>query len=697
MIQEILVALSGHHSVLFLDRDTSDTDASLVNPDIKDLATSEIALLQVVGQIALYHRLLKKQLNVIVSSHPSLICRAVAASLLHTHLRRFQDHILALESRILTEDAAVVGAYRNVPLSVLVTEVNPWQRLLRWYWSITTFIQPNRSDHAADTASQKLADAASLINRLRREAETGFEDVESAAIELSRVAERAWLKLASTWLLYGRLPQHGAADLFIGIDTGQDGQSRDSHFVDPQKLPCFVEEHTAASILFIGRTLSQLHASQTADHHAYRLQEETPDLSSAHLEILSSLAYPIASNALNRAIAQIRKSLSQNLLQLLLPAEEVTLILDVLRQFFLLGRGEFAVLLIEEAGRTAKDKKKILAQESSDLVSNLRNMNVRDGDLFETSSKVWRSLMNLSNNEDDDDFLDRARRIIRLEVASDKRDPYQKVDLNQSNPASKFEDVLFPAVKTHLTMTIQQPIDLFLSPDDLKSYSSMQNYLLSLRKAQLQLSSLWRHSTARRDPSRHSSSQSLASDPSLRKLWATCSSALFLLSELLAYFEGEIITLAWARFTEWTRHPSSSSPRDPETLAIAHRYLVKLLLHAVLLDDAALTTELRALIAHADALVLLFDRLVAVSGTEAGAQSMYLDLDRARKRADAAMKAVVRRLRALDRDRAPETTQAEMNEVPDMPREGWIPASTGVHRLLMKLDFGRVDDDEESV
>jgi hypothetical protein len=40
-------------------------------------------------------------------------------------------------------------------------------------------------------------------------------DIEEAALGLVRVAETAWLKQVSAWVLYGRLPSFGREDFFI--------------------------------------------------------------------------------------------------------------------------------------------------------------------------------------------------------------------------------------------------------------------------------------------------------------------------------------------------------------------------------------------------------------------------------------------------------------------------------------------------
>jgi hypothetical protein len=50
--------------------------------------------------------------------------------------------------------------------------------------------------------------------------QTGYMDVEEAALSLVKVAETAWLKQVSAWILYGRLPSFGREDFFVQMVDG---------------------------------------------------------------------------------------------------------------------------------------------------------------------------------------------------------------------------------------------------------------------------------------------------------------------------------------------------------------------------------------------------------------------------------------------------------------------------------------------
>ena len=347
--RSVLLALSGHPSPLFpaTGPQSGDGDA-FVDKNFPLLSPSEAALLEAVGKLAYLHRRIREHAGHVVSAHPSTICRAVAASLLHTHLAKFRQKILDVEKQILTKDAALVGAYNIVPLSAVVSEFDEWSRRMQWYWDLVCFIQPQERSVSNAARGHEQASGAAVIDRLRSELQTGFPDIEVAATELSCVAEKAWLKQVSVWLLYGLLPSHGADDFFVTVQNSPDGPP--SYVLKRELLPKFVSRQTGRSLLFIGKSLHQV-KQHTQGSSGSRANESAEDASllSSHLQSLSSLSFPLIPAAFSTTISSVRSSLSQKVLQRLLPPDEIKLVLNTFRQIFLLDRGEFAVFLISQA------------------------------------------------------------------------------------------------------------------------------------------------------------------------------------------------------------------------------------------------------------------------------------------------------------------------------------------------------------
>ncbi|KAK3706913.1 hypothetical protein LTR37_012412 [Vermiconidia calcicola] len=730
MLHEILLALSGHPSPLFEDGNLQQASKGITSGhQFPLLSPSERSLLRSIGELSELHRKLRNHIGQIASSHESTICRAVATAIQQVHLGRFQDKILAVEGKILTKDPSVVGAYDIVPLAGVVSEFEDWHRQMSWYWEMACFMQPigmNSSNSSRSTG-------AALVDRLRSEQQTGFPDVEHAAIELNRVAETAWLRQLASWVLYGRLPAFGANDFCIR-NSNSEAQASASFVKEKSLLPKFVSASTASSILFVGKSLNQVrrYGRQKKPSGPTTNQSISEgDLASVHLQQLTALSLPIVPAQLSRAISTIRLSLSRNVLQSLLPMQMILELLSCLKQFFLLERGEFAVTLISEADNRLHARQQSLGRLlQQDPVKALQGLSLKDAEFHQTLSQTWKTLA--AQDEDvEDDIREFAQRHLTLSTPVDydsrpsTSDSVYGAALSLSHIG--FNDLLFPKAVS-LGLDISPPLDLFISQKEIDVYASVNAYLLSLKRAHLRLSDLWRRTAARRDSSAARNISLLSLDArermrkrrvTTRKFWATCSAATFLLSETTAYFEGEIARESWSHFEDWVKEPllsdepdisqteasTSTSPapsqRDPETLASGHRTFLASLTYALLLNDITYTKELRSLLGNVDSLIAFFNRLLEVQQKldlerDASGETGYtleeelrlsLELDRARKKVDSDLKSVVSRLRQLDQERI--GSGRYLNASPgDSEFEPW--KGGGVDRLLMKLEFGRM-------
>ena len=736
MIHEVLLALSGHPSPLF---DKSIAGENISHDGAPLLSPSEQALLQSIGRLSELHRELKSQLDAVALSHHSTVCRAAANSIRQTHLARFQKKILDVESRILTKDASIVGAYEIVPLASVVGEFDVWHRRIGWYWDLTCFMRSVRSSQRGEECS-----GASLIDKLRAEAQTGFPDLEESAMELSRVAETAWLRQVSSWIMHGKLPVHGADDFFIKSD----GDSVDGGVArfrkDNSLLPKFVLPATASSILFVGKSIHQVrHYDQQSQIRA-KLQApgvHYSQLANAHLKHLSSLSLPIVPAHMARAVSVIRRSLSQNILQHLLPLEDIMVLLSCLRRYFLLEDGEFTLALVQEAEARIQARwqsmGKLLQQ---DPIKALQGLAIKEAELNQTLGQTWKTLA--MRDDAEDLAFDFARKNITLSLPrkSSSR-PTTSDSITAASPqvsSIAFNDTLFPSA-ADLILEITPPLDLFISKREVETYSAISAYLTSVRRAHLRLADLWRRTPVRREHPAPPGPRSNATDAgraaqaparkraskravAARRVWATCSAAMSLLSETAAYLEGEIIRCSWECFEVWLKEPANAADktdgaqtdvdptsqpaqRDPETLAAGHRAFLAALTYALFLTDVPYTKELRSLFNNVDQLIALFIRLLdvqqridvdqdaglEVAHIEEDEKKIALELDRARKRVDSDLKSVINRLRQLDHERIGAGRYLDLSRVETGGFEPW--KGGGVDRLLMKLEFGRVRDD----
>jgi len=392
------------------------------------------------------------------------------------------------------------------------------------------------------------------------------------------------------------------------------------------------------------------------------------DLLSSHLKELSTLKFPINSSSFSRVIAVIRLSLSQTTLQKLLPLSRVNEILSLLREFFLLGRGEFAIALITEADEKIRSRWRRADNLGYEKKDGLGNIVVKEGEISAILARTWAAMgsqQGQHEDEDEDEQLEMARDLVQLIITKANVTP-TKISLNSSQTipsivSTPFRNLLL-SVPVALILQIPSPLDLFLSSVDVQIYSSINAYLLSIRRAHLRLTDLWKITSLRRDhpappaapygSSTHGRSKTItlrerakARSEAMRSVWATSSAAVFFLGETEAYLQGEVVEGTWASFQTWLAGESKSqalsseaqkedededediwiqagkkttpvagimTTHDPQTLADAHRRYLDALASNLLLTASSFTDPLYHLLQQIDHLVALVHRIHSI-------------------------------------------------------------------------------------
>ncbi|KAK7956800.1 Gamma-tubulin complex component 4 [Apiospora aurea] len=733
MLHEILLSLSGHSSPLLREGRLAETAQPILSPPERDL-------LKTAAHLSELHRSLIKATAQINASHGSVICRAVSNAIGSIHLAAFQRKILEVESSILRKDAALVGAYDIVPLTAVVGAFSDWTMRMEWFWDIVQFML-KKDQGGSCTGSQ-------LMDKLRSEIQTGYADIEEAALSLSRVAETAWLKQVSAWVLYGRVPSFGAQDFFIQLDPESDHGFR----VDARLLPAFVNASTVSSMLFIGTSLNHVRSKAGSESSVGGLGHL-----SSQLQELSKLSFPLDTAAFS--------SFS--------PRDKVVEMLHLLREFFLLGRGEFAMALTQQADEKLRNRwhrADNLAYEKRDK---LGTAVVKEGEVAAVLSRAWAVLASMrSEHAEEDEELERARDLIQLNLS--KSGATHAAEKHDSSPTAPtpFGNLLF-SVPVIMNLHIPSPLDLFLSTGDVATYSSINSYLLSIRRAHLRLTDLWKITSLRRHhpaPPRPPFSMKKAGQKktqtlrerwqerslTMRSTWTTSSAAIFFLAETEAYLQVEIVEGLWEHFERWLvgREASGSRPatsqqhrqaeeggdgddswlkdsratrpasrqyphsagnlaahRDPQTLSIAHRMYLGALTRRLLLTQPTFIDPLYRLLVHIDRLVALVHRLQGIwtaldleadegvvdafSNLEAEEIEVKAHIGQMENKVKKGVEDVVGVLRNLSIDSKflaemeGEELYSDAQEFLNDEPGRYIPKRVGgVDRLLMKLDFG---------
>ncbi|KND92124.1 hypothetical protein TOPH_03012 [Tolypocladium ophioglossoides CBS 100239] len=693
MLHEILLSLSGHPSPLLLPPNPESHALAGVTPP-------ERQLLAAAAHLSDMHIKLIAYTSQISASHPSTICRAVATAIHSVHLSAFQRKVLEVEESILRDDPALVGAYNIVPLTAVMGEFQQWTRRMEWLRETVRFILAREKDAAA-------CQGAELINRLRTELQSGYQDVAEAALSLVTVAETAWLKQVSAWVLYGRLPRFGGGDFFVQ----ESGPSEEDFTCVPERLPSFVTPAAASSMLFIGKSLNHVRAMGNINSGVGGLHHI-----SSKLQELGSLSFPLNSASFARTITSIRLSLSENTLQKILPLAKVVEMLQLLREFFLLGRGEFALALTREADEKIRHRWRRAGNLAYEKDDGLKNVTVKDGEVAAVLNRTWAVLASMQGQHaDEDEQMELARDLLRLQLIKSRPSVPMSTEQGLSPEAASlletapFRTMLF-SVPAMLSVELPSPLDMVISPSDLQIYSCINSYLLSLRRAHIRLTDLWkitslrRHHPGPRGAGEHAvllRKRWSARSSSMRSSWTTASAAIFFLGETEAYLQTEIVEGMWEAFSTWltgndtrrdrrdgrsgaatpARHATARDgtdsedededvfmhewnrsdqgkgtaghkkpTHDPQTLSIAHTLYLRTLVHRLLLTQPTFTEPLYALLIHIDHLVSHIQRLHAIFTsidleTDAGVVDAFADLEREEREVMALLRRVEGKVR----------------------------------------------------
>ncbi|KAI9800283.1 MAG: hypothetical protein M1833_003397 [Piccolia ochrophora] len=590
MLHEILLSLSGHPSPLLSTPHKPSTQTR--RQPFPFLTPPEEALLSSLTRLSHLHQSITTKASVVFASHPSTICRAISTSVVSTHLAIFQEKIVEVERDIIEQEADKLTVDGVVPLSAVVGQFEPWKRRIEWLWEVVQFMKPDErhgsTEHKA-SADRRWCTGAAILNKLREEIQTGYPDLEDTALDLLRVAETAWLRQLSTWVLYGKLPTTGAADFFVQPEKSSTGASTTEFKVQRELSPSFVTKTTASSILFIGRALNHVRARSVPVSISTSSISTSPELAllPSHLRLLAKLTSPLSATGISNAISAIRLSVSQNALQQLLPLPKILEVLSVLCDFFLLCRGNFAVVLINEADERIKARWRRPGQHQppNQLLKDLRSVVIKEGEVAAVLTRTWGILHSYQNDEEIDDTLDLARDLVSLSLSRPSfGPPTPHHGLDPTGDAYTISDVPFNdlllSTPTSLELRITSPLDLFLSRKDLNVYSTINAYLLSIRRAHFRLTGLWKETALRRDhpaplgppysntrsgSERAQAARIRANDRArtMRTVWAVSGAAVFLLAGIGEYFQGEVVHGSWEEFRSWLEH--LPSPSDPST------------------------------------------------------------------------------------------------------------------------------------
>lgn len=635
MLHEILLSLAGTPSTIWDQAKSGDGNSPGIALNAY-VSPAERAMLETLGELAELHLRIREASALVTRSHTSTICRAVSSRISSKHLQDFVQKIIEVEQAILHKDAKFVGAYKIVPLSAIVAEFQPWVRPLRWLDSVVTRLQ------------RKLTTGAVAMRICKDEMQTGYTDIRSISEDLLITAERAWISSLLPWLVFGRLPVPVAQDFMIQHDA-RDEQAEYTLLTD--RVPFFVSERAACAVLEAGSSISGLQHWISHGRSEISSGSAASALLSVNHQEITNLEMPLQSDAFEKTVTAINRHVSDTVLSTVLPSHTVLELLEVIQNFVLLKSGEFAACLTQEADEHLKAKGQQQYRNTTQPVKKLGRLDglgIGDADNAAILEKSFSALAALMPKHEAEVLLvDEAATYLKL--------------ITDSRHVPRVNTLLPNHAALTIDLRSDSPLRMFLNPTDINSYRSLSAYLVSLRRAEARFNSLWQITTHRRYHSgltglrrgERTRERSTLHDRQvsyqkrhrwMRAHWATASQAVYVLTTLRAYCQGEVISNSWSQLRKWlrgegvdestsTQHASqpaaassqgrqpdsfissvsaNASRRDPRAMARAHRIYLANLKTALLIEQTTYVTTLNNLLKQTDHYTALFHRIAVV-------------------------------------------------------------------------------------
>lgn len=570
MLHELLLALSGVSGGIFVHKKFAGLQ---VAADLPFIHESEVDLLNRICRLGSYFQKFQTFCKKFTEVSPfiredsgdgtnleepfGLYIQAFCTGLDQV-LDSYRKDLIDLEKQILRDP--------KLPLTYIEHSLEQYQVLFPSLWSVIEKIQVSK------------ALGCQILDVLQQSCVCGIPDVRYALERILFACHGVMYHQLSAWLLHGILiDKHGeffikevtfaddqtvdkttdgagtsSTDLGIPGITGRqlteilegevkkDAPAQWKFRINAEMLPSYIPTRVADKVLFIGESVGMFKGSKQTKNSLQRssvIQEKEEEFTKSLYGLQQQPKFNLM--LFENEIDKIRLCVAELLWKLVV--EDVNLLkhLKILKEFFLLGRGELFSAFIEHA-------RSLLKLPPSDNTSH---------DAHAAFLQVLSKFL-----PDDDEAASLFTIVIDKEITQQEKKKRTATATDSSAVVISGWDCV------KLQYDVQWPLHILFQPAILEKYNSLFRFLLKVKRTQLDLQQVW----AAYMGTKHLSNAQISN---MTKIWLSRMHMAFLVDNLQYYLQVDVLEAQYTQLVE-----KINSTRDFESIRLAHDQFVTTLM-----------------------------------------------------------------------------------------------------------------------
>lgn len=504
MLHELLFVLLGYPGDVFVASPPSASTTFAIPDNFPLLHPTERECLNRLGQLGWTYLQINqfiasvKDLKLLPtathdSSQPHGAYIQALVTCIELTLNDYRTDILAMEQRILSKHDE---AGSNItPLALITANLSRWELLLP---ALCRFIRLLQRDPAKYHGCR-------LFDLLMDQSRTGVLEFRAEIEKMMAQLHNVLYRQLTAWMVHGQWVDPDNEFFIVPYSADRRPSTATAwnrlYVIDYDRIPSHLPHALVESILFVGKAIATVNEMDKLPMSISRHDDDSLlpfassrrslqqlhkimiplDMKKRHLQLLLSLhssssathaspwiRYP---QQLQAIVSQVRKSTAEWLFtQVLIGDHGLHRYLASFRHVFLLKYGDLASNFIDEC---ALWRRKSLQ---------------KGGGGGKTPSNLSKTAI-VFRYQELNALLGKAS------IGTDAEDQLQGFKLLLQEDQTKqypFADLLLVDLRMVLTFDLEWPIDLFLSKSDLKSYSHLWSFLISLKNTQISLNNLYK-------------------------------------------------------------------------------------------------------------------------------------------------------------------------------------------------------------